>query len=82
MGRLRFAPFGDRYGGFLLSPFLLSAGKPVLPPGLRNLPVDQVMAMELVGFPHPDDVGVCFTQVASPTFRRSRRQFLLIYLPA
>lgn len=47
------------------SPFLLSAGKPVLPPGLRNLPVAQVMAMELVGFPHPDEVGVCFTQVAS-----------------
>jgi hypothetical protein len=23
------------------------------------------MAMELVGFPHPDEVGVCFTQVAS-----------------
>jgi hypothetical protein len=47
---------------------LLSAGKPVLPPGLRNLPVGQVMAMELVGFPHPDDVGVCFTQVASPSW--------------
>ena len=50
------------------SPFLLSAGKPVLPPGLRNLPVGQVMTMELVGFPHPDDVGVCFTQVASPAW--------------
>jgi hypothetical protein len=50
------------------SPFLLSAGKPVLPPGLRNQPVGQVMAMELVGFPHPDDVGVCFTQVASPAW--------------
>ena len=36
--------------------------------GLRNLPVGQVMAMELVGFPDQGDVGVCFTQVASPAW--------------
>jgi hypothetical protein len=43
-----------------------AAGRPALPPGIRNLPPQRVMRMELVDYPAASDVGGCFTQIANP----------------